>query len=129
MAFVNLSLLLGGAAVAIPVVLHLIMRQKPKQLVFPAIRFIQQRRVANQRRLQLRHWILLALRCGALALVALALARPSVASAALSNWIVLGALAAMTLVVAILALAAMFRGTAKLVAGGLATLASVLAVA
>ena len=129
MAFVNLSLLLGGAAVAIPVVLHLIMRQKPKQLIFPAIRFIQQRRVANQRRLQLRHWILLALRCGALALVALALARPSVASAALSNWIVLGALAAMTLVVAILALAAMFRGTSKLVTGGLATLASVLAVA
>jgi hypothetical protein len=52
MAFVNLSLLLGGALIAIPVVLHLIMRQKPKQLVFPAVRFIQQRRIANQRRLQ-----------------------------------------------------------------------------
>ena len=35
MAFVNLSLLLGGAFVAIPIVLHLIMRQRPKQLVFP----------------------------------------------------------------------------------------------
>ena len=82
MAFVNLSLLTGGMFVAIPVVLHLIMRQRPKQIVFPALRFIQQRRIANQRRLQLRHWLLLALRCGAIGLVALALARPSVASAA-----------------------------------------------
>ena len=65
MAFVNLSLLVGGAFVAIPVVLHLIMRQKPRPLVFPALRFIQQRRIANQRRLQLRHWMLLGLAmCG-----------------------------------------------------------------
>ncbi|HZN36006.1 MAG TPA: BatA domain-containing protein, partial [Pirellulaceae bacterium] len=74
MAFINLSLLAGGLLVAIPVVLHLIMRQRPKQFIFPALRFIQQRRIANQRRLQLRHWLLLALRCGAIGLFALALA-------------------------------------------------------
>ncbi|HEX5103669.1 MAG TPA: BatA domain-containing protein, partial [Pirellulaceae bacterium] len=91
MAFVNFSLLLGGAFVAIPVVLHLIMRQKPRPFVFPAVRFIQQKRMANQRRLQLRHWILLALRCGVIGLLVLALARPSIASAALSNWIALSA--------------------------------------
>ena len=108
MAFVNLSLLLGGALIAIPVVLHLIMRQKPKQLVFPAVRFIQQRRIANQRRLQLRHWILLALRCAAIGLVALALARPSVASADLSNWLAIGlvgALAAAVVLIGAVALA------------------------
>ena len=42
MAFVNLSLLLGGAFVAIPVILHLIMRQRPKQLIFPALRFVHE---------------------------------------------------------------------------------------
>src|SRR5688572_12372573 len=92
MAFVNLSLLAGGTLVAIPIVLHLVMRQRPKQEFFPALRFIQQRRLANQRRLQLRHWLLLALRCGAIGLLALALARPSVASGQLSSWITAGLL-------------------------------------
>ena len=41
MAFVNASLLLGGMLMAVPVILHLMMRQKPRPLVFPAIRFIQ----------------------------------------------------------------------------------------
>jgi hypothetical protein len=69
MAFINISLLAGGLLVCVPVVLHLIMRQRPKQLIFPALRFIQQRRVANQRKLQLRHWLLLGLRCAAIGLV------------------------------------------------------------
>ena len=102
MGFVNLSLLFGGAFIAIPVVLHLIMRQKPKQLVFPAVRFIQQRRIANQRRLALRHWVLLALRCGAIGLVALALARPSVASAVVSNWLAIGLLGVVGVGVAVI---------------------------
>jgi len=96
MAFVNLSLLVGGAFVVIPVVLHLIMRQRPKQLIFPALRFIHERRLANQRRLQLRHWLLLVLRCGAIGLFVVALARPSVASGALSSWIAAGLLAGLS---------------------------------
>ena len=44
MAWVNFSLLLGGGALmAVPVVLHLIMRQQPKRLIFPAFRFLQLR--------------------------------------------------------------------------------------
>ena len=118
MTFVNLSLLLGGAFVAIPVVLHLIMRQKPKQLVFPAVRFIQQRRIANQRRLQLRHWILLALRCAAIGLVALALARPSVASAEMSNWLAVGLMGVVVVAVAVIAIiAAAMRASKPLVIG------------
>ena len=106
MAFVNLSLLVGGAFVAIPVLLHLIMRQRPRPFVFPALRFVQQRRLANQRKLQLRHWILLALRCAAIALVALALARPSVASANVSNWLSLGLIGVVAVAVALIAAAA-----------------------
>src|SRR6478752_1101626 len=124
MAFVNLSLLLGGAFVAIPVVLHLIMRQRPKQLVFPALRFVHERRLANQRRLQLRHWLLLALRCGAIGLLALALARPSVASGVLSSWIAAGLLAVLCAVTAFAAFLARARGVSRFVTGGFAAIAA-----
>ena len=78
MTFVNLSLLAGTALVALPIVLHLIMRRRPTLLEFPALRFLQKRHDVNQRRLQLRHLLLLLLRAGAIALLAFALARPSV---------------------------------------------------
>lgn len=69
--------LLGGAAlVAVPLVLHLIMRRKPVPHEFPALRFLRERAVANRRRLRLSHILLLLLRMAALALLALALARP-----------------------------------------------------
>ncbi len=78
MTFINLSLLAGTARVALPIVLHLIMRRRPKLLEFPALRFIQKRLDMNRRRLRLRHLLLLLLRAGAIALLAFALARPSV---------------------------------------------------
>jgi hypothetical protein len=69
--------LLGAAAlVAVPIVLHMIMRRKPVPHAFPALRFLQQRAVANRRRLQVSHLLLLLLRMAALALLALAFARP-----------------------------------------------------
>ncbi len=77
MTFVNLSLLAGSVLVAVPIILHLIMRRRPTLLEFPALRFIQKRHDMNQRRLQLRHLLLLLLRAGAIALLAFALARPS----------------------------------------------------
>jgi hypothetical protein len=70
-------MLLGGAAlVAVPLVLHLVMRRKPVPYEFPALRFLRERAVANRRRLQLSHLFLLLLRMAALALLALSLARP-----------------------------------------------------
>src|SRR5687767_15869430 len=92
MAFVNFSLLAGGLLMALPVLLHLVMRQRPKQLVFPALRFIQQRKEANRRQLQLKHWLLLGLRCAAVLLAALALARPSVASGLGGSWVAISLL-------------------------------------
>ena len=123
MAFVNISLLAGGALVAIPVVLHLLMRQRPKPFVFPALRFVHQRRLVNQRRLQLRHWLLLALRCGALGLFALALARPSVASAAVSSWTLTGTLALFAAFMVVLALVAHARQSSRILVGGFAVYA------
>ncbi|MGD9126641.1 MAG: BatA domain-containing protein [Planctomycetia bacterium] len=73
----NPLLLAGVALVAIPIVLHFVMRHKPKRIEFPALRLVQRRQKASKRRLQLRHLLLLALRIGLLALLAFALARPS----------------------------------------------------
>jgi hypothetical protein len=80
MFFVH-PILLGGLVLAgIPVLLHLIMRQQPKHLLFPAVRFLMQRHRTNQRKLQLRHLLLLALRIFLIAAMCLALARPRVFS-------------------------------------------------
>lgn len=86
MTFLHVAFLGGALAIAVPIVLHLIMRKQPKHLEFPALRFIKLREHANRRQLRLRHWLLLALRCGLILLLALALARPSlVASGVLGD--------------------------------------------
>lgn len=75
-------LLLGGAAlVAVPIVLHLAMRRKPVPHAFPALRFLQEKRLANRRRLRLNHLLLLLLRMAAIVLLAVALARPTLRAA------------------------------------------------
>jgi hypothetical protein len=81
LTFLTPWLLAGAALVVVPIVLHLIMRRQPKHLLFPAMRFIQLREEANRRQLRLRHLLLLLLRCAAIVLLALALARPSLKSA------------------------------------------------
>ena len=78
MTFVNPLLLGGGLLIAVPIVLHLIMRRRPKLLEFPALRFVHKQHDANRRRLRLRHLLLLLLRAAAIAFLAFALARPSV---------------------------------------------------
>jgi hypothetical protein len=80
MTFIHPLLLGGLLLVGIPVLIHLVMRQKPKRLMFPAVRFLLQRQHSNRRRLQLRHIILLALRMLLIAAICLALARPRVLS-------------------------------------------------
>ncbi|GEM_PF-376734 len=70
-------ILLGGLVLAgIPILLHLILRQKPKTLPFPAFRFLIQKHRSNLRKLQLRHLLLLLLRITLIAALCLALARP-----------------------------------------------------
>lgn len=93
MLFANpLMLLVGTGLVALPIVLHLIMQQKPRDLDFPALRFVRERLASNQRRLRVRHWILLLLRCLGLFLIALAFAMPSVESNRFGTWLTLGML-------------------------------------
>src|SRR6266849_6923504 len=80
MSFVFPILLGGIGLAAIPIVIHLIMRQQPRHLLFPAFRFLLQKHRTNQRTLRLRHLLLLALRVLLIAAICLALARPKIFS-------------------------------------------------
>ncbi|MCH2113583.1 MAG: BatA domain-containing protein [Pirellulales bacterium] len=77
MGFLTPVLLGGVALVALPVLLHLVMRRQPRKLAFPALQFVRRRQQANRRRMNLRNWLLLALRCLLVAGLAVALARPT----------------------------------------------------
>lgn len=78
MGFVHGYILFGLVSVGLPIVFHLMMRQKPKVVNFPAIRFLMQKRQTNQRRMNLQHLLLLLLRMLVLAFLCLALARPKI---------------------------------------------------
>jgi hypothetical protein len=73
----NAILIAGAALVGLPILLHLIMKQEPKRLTFPAFRFLKQKLKTNQRKLRLRHFILLALRMLMIALFCLTLYQPT----------------------------------------------------
>ncbi len=130
MAFVNLSVLVVGSLfIAVPIALHLLMRQRPKHLQFPAIRFLQERRVANRRQMRLRNWLLLLLRCLAVGLLAAVLARPSVASAVAGHWIKTLALAVLLFLLLLALVAAVTERKGRLITGGLGAAAVALAIA
>ncbi len=72
-------ILLGGLLLAgVPVLLHLLLRQKPKTVLFPAFRFLVQRHRRNLTKLRLRHILLMGMRMLLLAAIVLALAQPKV---------------------------------------------------
>src|SRR4051794_23056076 len=78
MTFIH-GYLLGGLILAgVPVLLHLLMRQKPRRLSFPAFRFLRAKQRANQRKIRLQHLLLLLLRMAVVAALCLALARPRI---------------------------------------------------
>src|SRR5581483_971815 len=76
MTFNHGYLLTGLLLVGVPVLIHLIMRQKPRVLPFPAFRFLKQKHLINQRKLRLQHLMLLLVRMAIIASLCLALARP-----------------------------------------------------
>lgn len=66
----------GLALVSLPILLHLL-RRKPKQTVpFPSLRFLNATIKRSDRAHRIRRWMVLALRCVALALFAAGFARP-----------------------------------------------------
>jgi hypothetical protein len=78
--FVTAGLAAGAALAAIPVILHLFMKQTPKHVIFPALRLIRERQKRSKKRLRVKNWLLLFARMALIALMALALARPTIYS-------------------------------------------------
>lgn len=76
MLFENPWLLLGLAAAAIPVAIHLINRRKAPVRHFAAIDFILLSNKRLLRRMKLKHWLVLLLRVLLIAAIPFALARP-----------------------------------------------------
>lgn len=64
--------LVGLLAAAVPILLHLVQRREPPERAFPAVQYLEDATRDHRRRLQLRHWLLLALRT--LLVIALVLA-------------------------------------------------------
>ncbi len=75
MTFLFPVILAAGAAAAAPVIIHLIMRTKPRRVVFPPLRFVLKTHRAQISRLRLKHLILLAMRIVAIVLIAMLIAR------------------------------------------------------
>jgi hypothetical protein len=70
-------LFLGGlAALAVPVLIHLINRERKTVVEFPSLMFLQKIPYRSVRRQKLRHILLLILRCIAIAIIVAAFARP-----------------------------------------------------
>ncbi|MCG6156116.1 BatA domain-containing protein [Rubinisphaera margarita] len=81
MSVLHPALLFGLALAAIPIVLHLLMRARPRKLDFPALRLLNNIRKQSVQRMRLRHLGLLLLRILVLVLIVLAVARPTLPAA------------------------------------------------
>ncbi|MGE0481987.1 MAG: BatA domain-containing protein [Phycisphaerae bacterium] len=76
--FVNPALLAGIILVALPIIIHLLSRRRFRRVPWAATRFLLEAEKENRRRVRFEQWLLLALRCLALLLLALLVARPFV---------------------------------------------------
>jgi hypothetical protein len=66
----------GLLAIAIPVVIHMIHRERRETIAFPSLMFLRKIPYRSVRRQKIRHLLLLAVRCLAIAIVVAAFARP-----------------------------------------------------
>jgi hypothetical protein len=71
--------LLGLAALAVPVLVHLTHRERKTVLRFPSLMFLERIPYQSVKRQRIRNLLLFALRCAAVALLVLAFARPFLA--------------------------------------------------
>lgn len=103
MSLINPAILWGLGLVSIPIILHFLLRSRPKKYLFPALRLVRIRRQNNIRRLRLKQFWLLLLRMGVLALLVAAIARPTLPAAnyrpSATEWLTAAAIAGVALAV------------------------------
>jgi len=76
MSFLAPLFFVALAALAIPVLIHLIQREKKQVVRFPSLMFVQRVPYKSVRRRRIHNWLLLMVRLTALALIVLAFSRP-----------------------------------------------------
>ncbi len=76
MSFLAPLFFVGLAAVAIPVLVHLIQRERKDVVAFPSLMFLRRIPYQSVERRRIHNWLLLALRVAAMALVVAAFTRP-----------------------------------------------------
>src|SRR5437899_11510145 len=76
MGFVQASMLAAMAAVALPIIAHLIFRRRSRPVDLGTLRFLKVAVRRDTRRRWLKRWLLLALRLGCVVLLVLLFARP-----------------------------------------------------
>src|SRR5690242_13263401 len=81
MSFLTPLFLLGGLAIALPVIFHLIRRATRERTPFSSLMFLFQTPPRLTRRSRLEHLLLLVLRCLVLCLLAVGFARPFIKKA------------------------------------------------
>ena len=114
MIWTNLAMLgVGGALLSVPVLIHFLMKPKPINVDFPALRFLKEKQLINRSRSQLRHLLLLLLRCLLIGLLVLALAGPAVASQAFGKWLTFGGIAFITALLGLVLMLSISSGTAN----------------
>ena len=84
MGFLAPLFLLGLASLAVPVIIHMIQRERKEVVEFPSLMFIRKIPFHSFRRQRIRNWLLLLLRCAAIALLIAAFTRPFFRTAALA---------------------------------------------
>src|SRR3954452_24848237 len=67
---------LALGALAVPVIVHLIQRERKRVVDFPSLMFVQRIPYQSVRRRRIRHWFLLLMRALAMALIVAPFARP-----------------------------------------------------
>ena len=76
MSFLAPLFFAGLAALALPVLIHLVQRERKNVVVFPSLMFLKRIPYQSVRRRRIQNWSLLAMRLAALALIIAAFARP-----------------------------------------------------
>lgn len=80
-------MLVGLAAVAIPIIIHLLNRSRPRSIEWGAMQFLVSSIAARSRRIKVEDAVLLCLRCLVAAFIVLAMARPFLPGGAAVPWI------------------------------------------
>jgi hypothetical protein len=90
MSFLSPLFFAALSAIAIPIFVHLIQREKKRVIEFPSLMFVQKIPYQSVRRRRIRHWFLLLMRAAAIALIVAAFARPFLPKAAAATAAITG---------------------------------------